>query len=233
MKPLNGKAYGSIPHLPKSRLGSGDHKCSEGEARIVCEKSRPNDVVICEEKLDGSNVSVAKIEGQIVPLIRAGYRASSSKWKQHHIFGDWVMKERYRFDSILGEGDRVCGEWLLQVHGTRYELPHEPFVIFDFFKNGKRLSYYDRNIVKGMGFVVPKLLSYGQAFSIEQAIESIKTSGHGAIDPVEGAVWRVEHGGDVQFLCKFVHHDKQDGTYLDREIWNTGLDNWFIRKIYG
>jgi hypothetical protein len=35
-KPLNAKAYGSIGHLPMSRLGPGDWSVHEGQARILC-----------------------------------------------------------------------------------------------------------------------------------------------------------------------------------------------------
>jgi hypothetical protein len=39
-KPLGQKAYGSIPHLPGSRLGPGEHCVHEGQARIYCLKPR-------------------------------------------------------------------------------------------------------------------------------------------------------------------------------------------------
>lgn len=34
-KPLGIKAYGSIPHLPGSRLGAGDHHLAIGQALIA------------------------------------------------------------------------------------------------------------------------------------------------------------------------------------------------------
>ncbi len=46
---------------------------------------------------------------------------------------------------------------------------------------------------------------------------------HGALDPVEGVVWRVEHRGKVDFLAKFVRPDKVDGLYLEKGapiVWN-------------
>lgn len=53
-KPLGYKAYGSIGHLPNSRLGSGDHCVSEGQARICTVKTRDKrDEVIVQEKVDG------------------------------------------------------------------------------------------------------------------------------------------------------------------------------------
>jgi hypothetical protein len=81
--------------------------------------------------------------------------------------------------------------------------------------------------------VVPKLLHEGSAFSVEMALEAIEVSGHGALDTVEGAVWRVERnelidpgrGGDrrwvVDYLCKYVRPDKVDGCYLPGINGNT------------
>jgi hypothetical protein len=90
-----------------SRLGPGDYHCHEGQARIATETLRDrHDRVIVTEKLDGSNVAVANVGGEIFPLTRA------------------------------------------------------------------------------------------------------------AIDPVEGAVWRVERRGKFDFMAKFVRHDKSDGKYL-------------------
>lgn len=232
MKPLGTKAYGSIPHLPGSRLGPGDHKCHEGQAKIATEKCRKGDVVVVQTKLDGSNVSVAKINGEIVPLIRAGYKASQSRWKQHHIFNDWVMKERFRFNELLKEGERVCGEWLLQAHGTKYNLRHEPFVVFDLMVGVERQPYLElEERVLPYGFTTPCVLSIGEPLSIEEAVKRLDRRYHGEMDEIEGAVWRVENNGVVDFLCKFVRHDKVDGKYLDKEVWNNGLDDWFKREI--
>src|SRR5690554_6471289 len=121
-KPLGHKAYGSIPHLPNSRLGPGDYSLNEGQARILTEKTRDrHDTVIVQEKLDGSNVAVANIDGQIVALTRAGYVATTSKFEQHHLFAHWVRERESLFAKLLKPGERLCGEWLAQAHGTRYD----------------------------------------------------------------------------------------------------------------
>src|SRR4051794_20850982 len=100
-KPLGCKAYGSICHLPGSRLGPGDHKLDDGMTRILTEKARDrHDVIIVQEKLDGSNVAVAKLAGQIIPIGRAGYPAVSSKYEQHRLFHDWVMRRPQRFEWL-------------------------------------------------------------------------------------------------------------------------------------
>lgn len=70
-KPLGGPAYGSIPHVPGSRLGFGDYHCAPGQARIALEQARDRqDVIWVTEKLDGSNCGVACLsDGLLTALI--------------------------------------------------------------------------------------------------------------------------------------------------------------------
>jgi RNA ligase len=236
-KPLGIKNYGSIAHLPNSRMGEGDHKISDGQARIATLKTRDrHDRVIVQEKLDGSNVGVALIDGVLCPLGRSGYLAADSPYEQHWRFAEWVFSQQDRFLAVLKEGERLCGEWLLQVHGTRYDLPHEPFVVFDLMRGSKRATYAEFSERIGLSnFVLPRLLHEGDAFSVERALDAITVSGHGALDTVEGAVWRVERnelidpgrGGDrrwvVDFLVKYVRPDKVDGCYLPGINGNTEM----------
>ena len=119
-KPLGIKAYGRIPHLPGSRRGPGDYGLDEAQARILTSKARDkHDTIIVQEKLDGSCVAIAKLAGQIVPLIRAGYLAMESHYEQHRMFAGWVFERWSLFETLLEEGERLCGEWLAQAHGTR------------------------------------------------------------------------------------------------------------------
>ena len=91
-KPLGRKAYGSIGHLPNSRLGPGDHNVDEGMAVICTKKVRDEfDRVIIQEKLDGSCCAVARLNGLIMPLNRAGWPAVSAHWHHHRMFHNWVM----------------------------------------------------------------------------------------------------------------------------------------------
>lgn len=232
MKPLEQKSYGSIPHLPGSRLGPAERHISGGQVVIATEKKRDkHDTIIVQEKLDGSNVSIAKVNDQILALGRSGYLASTSKYKQHQYFDLWVRSMYSTFYTMLEEGERICGEWLLMAHGTRYDLKGDPFIPFDIMTGMTRLPYeqfIDR--VEMFGLTPPKVLSIGDPFTIEQAISAISISGHGAIDEVEGAIWRVERKGEVDFLAKYVRHDKQDGKYFaerfGKETWNVDLNQW-------
>ncbi len=226
-KPLGQKSYGSIPHLPFSRLGIGDHHIEESQAKIATTTARDkNDLIIVQEKLDGSNCAVAKINNQIIALGRNGYLAESSPYAQHILFSKWVASETNRFHQLLNEGERICGEWLAQAHGTKYKLIHEPYVVFDLITKNERVTYHNFLLrVLPLGFVVPNLLHIGQPFSLEKALKKIEISGHGAIDEVEGVIYRVERNDKVDFLTKFVKHTKVDGKYLPElnngeTIWN-------------
>jgi len=228
-KPLGVKAYGSIPHLPGSRMGPGDHHVHDGQALICTVRARDrHDRVIVQEKLDGSCVAVARVGGRIVALTRAGYEAHTSPWEQHQIFEAWVWRDGYaRFDAALAEGERICGEWLAQAHGTRYKLTHDPFVPFDLVADGVRAPYeVFLARMTAAGFTTPRLIHDGAPVSIEDVVARLEPSGHGALDPVEGAVWRVERRGAVDFLAKFVRPDKIDGTYLPEVSGEPAMWNW-------
>jgi len=230
MKPLGHKAYGHIPHLQGSRMTPADKHCEIGQQNIATVKTRDkHDFILVQEKLDGSNCSVAKINDEIIALTRSGYLAETSPYIQHQYFAKWVQKNKNRFNAILENNERIVGEWLIQACGTRYNLQHEPFVVFDIMVKHERIIYeilYER--VKN-DFIIPKLIHKGTPISIDDVLTKLEPSGHGAIDMVEGAIWRVERKNKVDFLCKYVRPEKKDGIYLPEisgkeVIWNVNPD---------
>ncbi len=229
MKPLGIKNYGSIGHLPNSRMGSGDHHIEKGQAKIATvstkDKKGKKREVFVQEKLDGSNVGIARIGDRIFPLTRSGYVADTSKYLQHQEFHKWVLRQQDRWLKLLQDGERLCGEWLYQAHSTIYNLPHEPFVAFDLMVDSERLIY-DEFIkrISAVKIVAPHLIHRGEAISVNEAMNKLGKFGfHGAKDEVEGIVYRVEcienpnnrkEPRHIEFLCKYVRPDKKDGIYL-------------------
>ena len=226
-KPLNRKAYGSIGHLPSSRLGPGDWCVTEGQARICTEKARDkHDNVIVQEKLDGSCTAVALVNGEIIALSRAGYLANTSPYEQHHLFADWVEQNESRFRATLKEGERIVGEWLAQARGTIYDLSnHEPWSAFDIMQGGTRLIFYEFLDRIAGNFGNPSLLSIGEACSVLKAIRIHKMQ-HVPCDSIEGIVYRVERKGKVDFLAKWVRPDKVDGKHLPKVSGKEAVWNW-------
>src|SRR5205814_4196481 len=66
-----------------------------------------HDVIIMQEKLDGSNVAVARVSGQLVALGRAGYPAISSKYEQHRLFAAWVFERLEQFEFLDRKSTRL------------------------------------------------------------------------------------------------------------------------------
>lgn len=227
MKPLGRKNYGSIPHLSNSKLGEQDHFIDPGQERILTKKKRDrHDTIWVCEKYDGSNVGVAKKEGQIIPLTRGGYHATTSPYRQHHEFARWVESKTNLFYGLLNDGERITGEWLLQAHGLIYEISQEPIVFFDYFnKNNKR---YPFEVLKTMPLPLPRLLHTGDAISVDELLPILnqKTDAIRSTTDPEGMVYRVERKGQVDFLAKWVRPNFEAGKYcigIDDEeaTWNT------------
>jgi len=234
MKPLGYKSYGSIGHLPNSRLGPGDHCVPDGMAKICTIKPRDkHDVIIVQEKADGSCVSVANIDGVLVSLGRAGHPAVSSPYLQHRYFAQWVIENHDRF-SFLQPGERVCGEWLAQAHGIRYNVTDAPFLAFDLFLDKDTRAVY-KDFVSRTDPFLPRanLIHCGaSSLAVEDAMILLgENGGHEALDKPEGLVYRVERhlpkaGCKVDFLAKYVRSDHVSGKYLpglnpgQEEVWN-------------
>lgn len=223
-KPLERKAYGSIGHLPISKIGQGDKRVHFGQALICLEKFRDkHDELVVQEKLDGSCVAVAKHKGELVFMTRAGYAAHTSPHRQHHLFAQWAQANRERFFKMLNEGERAVGEWLAQAHGTRYNLTHEPFVLFDLITGTTRTSF-DEFQRRAENFIQPRLIHRGGPLGLHHVAEAITTSGHGA-ELTEGVVYRIYRQGKIDFLAKFVRPDFPTGKYLfgvtgHEDVWN-------------
>lgn len=235
-KPLKLKGYGSIPHLPNSRLGEGDHSISQGQADIVTKKTPDKHwKIIVTEKIDGSNTSICKVDNKIYALGRAGYTAQSSPYVQHQYFAHWVREREEYFNKILNNGERIVGEWCSQVHSTRYNLDSEPWFPFDYFtKDNKRINFDNfceivDDKLSELNLKRPYVISM-DCISTEEVMKLLGKCGfHNALiqDGPEGAVWRAEYKNEFNFICKYVRWNKPSGKYLPEinpeikePIWN-------------
>lgn len=233
IKPLGGKAYGSIPHLPGSKFGNRDDKGIDIKtANYFLRNPGKKNLILVTEKLDGTCVSVAKIDGEIIPLIRAGYKAETSRWVQHHLFAQWVCENKGKFE-YLKNNERICGEWLAMAHGTIYDLDgRDPFVPFDLFSGLTRKPYQDLiDYCDDNGLSYAPLLYYGyeHGCDIETALKHLGDHGYyGAVDIAEGCVWRWERSNGIIGMAKYVRPEKEIGKYLEGvtgndPIWNINI----------
>lgn len=210
-------------------MGPADHACHAGQQRIATEQVRDkHDVVIVMEKLDGSNVGIARVGDDIFALGRAGYLAQTSKYEQHQLFADWVREREDLWRRVLVPGQRLVGEWMAQAHGTRYTLPFGPFAAFDLMEGEARRPFSELlACCHAFSVPMPKLLHIGGPLSIEAAMAMHGDGHHGCLDKPEGAVWRVERRGQFDFMVKWVRPDKVDGKYLPEVSNAAPVWNWW------
>ncbi|MGA2434772.1 MAG: RNA ligase family protein [Bryobacteraceae bacterium] len=227
------KNYGSIPHLSTSKLTQqADKKISLGQELIITKKTRDwKDLIIVTEKLDGSNVGIIKKDDKLIAITRTGYPAISSPYKQHILFDNYLQQNCDKF-NWLPEGYRICGEFMIQAHGTIYDISkvEDIFVSFDIFDEyNNRILYI--NFIKfcfKYGISTVPLLHIGQPITIDRVLKILDKGHYGYPENPEGFVCRVERDNQVDFLAKWVRADKEDGKYLKgEEIWNKGIERWF------
>jgi hypothetical protein len=210
------RLYAKIPHLPGSRTGPGDRHVDTAVAERCTLRASPADHVVVQEKLDGSCVVVVRRGGGIAAFGRDGGVCAESRNEGRRAFAAWVRANEDRFTS-LAEGERLVCEWLAVAHGTRYALPHEPVVLLDRFDAGEARATVAAlaDTAAATGLPIPHVLHQGGAIGVEDALALLGVHGfHGALDPAEGMVWRVETGGRVVAVAKYVRHGKVDGAYL-------------------
>ncbi len=221
-RPLGRRAYGSIPHLPGSER-SGDRLLPPTQARWLTERPPRDGDLTIEEKLDGSCVAVAHEDGRLHALGREGRLASSSANEARRLFAAWVDPARFEW---LQEGERVVGEWLALAHGTRYDLPHEPFVAFDVMRGSARLpraEWVDR--ARAAGLTLPFTV-HRSAIGVDEALARLGNGGHGAVESPEGVVYRLERSTAPTLVAKVVRRGKVAGALLPENSGRPAIWNW-------
>jgi len=219
------KLYGKIPHLPGSRLGPSDRTADAALAARCVGPGRDGDRVIVSEKLDGSCVAIVRETGGLVAYGRDGVPCAASRNDGRRAFAAWLAARAAR--DGLDVGERLVCEWMALAHGTRYALPHGPAVAIDGFGAERWTLDEVRRRAAAMGLPVARILHDGDALPVADALTRLGEHGHhGALDPAEGVVYRIERAGRVIGLAKHVRADKLDGCYLADEtggahVWNT------------
>jgi hypothetical protein len=238
-RPLGHRAYVKIPHLPGSRMNGTDHRAPSELARWCTHEARVGDEVVVQEKLDGSCVAVALKHGAVLALGREGFLAAEGENPGRQMFARWVATNEARFRDVLHEGEWLVGEWLALAHSTRYALTHEPLVVFDLCTPSEkgtqnlgaaRFTCWSSTVTGarlGGRFVRPHVVHCGPAVRLEVVDALLGEHGfHGAVDRVEGAMWRVERGDELVLRAKYVRPKKVDGALLPENSGKAAVWNW-------
>lgn len=217
-------AYGSIGHLPNSRLGEGDHSIDPAQAAI-CTDGRPGLDVYVQTKLDGACVAVYRDDDILYPITRNGYDCAMSNFEHHRMFARWAAIHYDQIMDTIDPGQKLVGEWLALAHGTIYSgLTDETvFRPFDIFTGKIRIGIQELYYRLGHGMMFPPDC-IDKAMQPEVAMAQLNDSG---ADEPEGVVYKVYRLNAHAFSAKWVQPNKIDGKYLKNEdgtihepVWN-------------
>lgn len=224
------KSASTIGHIKGSRMDPSDFLLPVSAQKIITRKERYKNLrVYVQEMMDGTSVSIALVDGKILPLLKSGALANTSPTLEHQYFYDWAMDNKDRFHHILCEGERICGVWLLKAHGTHYRLIHEPFMAYELIKDNRRLINRIFELRLQGEFQLPSQQCWPQ--TPEEASHHFTALGHhGATEQIEGFIWRCENveAEQVEFLAQYVFPSKIKDKYLikknglDVNPWNDG-----------
>jgi hypothetical protein len=239
-KPQKGKvipkSFAAVQHLPGSKMIDAEDKLLGAEqVKWLTQRRRTNaDMVIVTEKVDGMNAAVLRCNGLLYPLIRKGYDCRANPMPWINDFANYVENNAPRFLSVLEEGERLCGEWMVKTHTLSYKLPHEPFIAFDIIKDADRLPYlsFRERAING-SFIVAGLIHLGEAISPEIALQLLGTGYHGVIGAPEGVVYRYEDAKH-RYICsgKYVSNPLLGNDELFRTNENL-FNRWKKYKMQG
>ena len=214
--------YGNIKHLTGSRMkDSGDTLMEEAIQPFFTQQLQfsKRDKLYVTEKIDGANVGVLKRSGKLYPLMRKGYDVRTSEYSFIRQFAEFVADNTARFDALLANDERVCGEWMIKTHSLFYKLPHEPFVVFDIIKSEakqKRPSFSEIIERCGhQGFPTVGLVWTGGAIPIDEALQKLGGGFHGCLSAPEGLVYRYERDGTFEMSAKYVSNLSVGGDYMN------------------
>ena len=97
---------------------------------LVCNPFRP---AIVEEKVDGANLGIRIIDGEILVQNRSHY-ISSAEHPQFHRIQPWIEEHRSTLEGILGSENLILyGEWCVARHSILYDRLPDIFVAYDLY----------------------------------------------------------------------------------------------------
>ncbi len=183
--------------------------------------------VIIEEKLDGANIGLSIVEGEIRIQNRGQYVPQPFDG-QYAKLDAWLQVHRHGILDTLEDHCILFGEWCAASHSIAYDSLPGLFLAFDIYDRqaGSFWTVADRNLLASHARlpVVPEIAR--GLFTLEEVISLVTESKSCFTDaPLEGVVLRREEGRELDRRAKVVRADfvqTIDDHWRSRKIvWNT------------
>ena len=203
--------YPRTPHLFGSKGTDDDKHLNEKDSNaFIADES-----LIVEEKIDGTNVGIHFLDGELVLQCR-GHLITEGMHPQYDLFKQWAAVKRHVLEECLGEQFILFGEWVYARHSVFYRRLSHYFFEFDIYdKQAKAfLDLKQRlSILAGTGIETVPVVHQGilaktdlqSLIGPSQFDSQFETPmSHQADNLMEGLYLRTEADGMVTGRAKFV-----------------------------
>mgnify|MGYP002789410430 CR=1 FL=1 len=210
-------------HLPwKPNTVRGDLVASENEAAVIFE----NPHTYAQEKVDGANSGMALVNGEPIIrnrdyILRKGFMKDTPAKKQFASIWGWFYDHRDNFEKLndlLGSVS-VYGEWMVQIHGMKYESLPDWFLAFDVYDYEAR-QFVDPKLgmaaLQKAGFSVVPTLRVGIS-SYEELENLANENSFFTNHPREGVYVKVSDGKWQTDRFKMVRQGFVQGGLFDNK----------------
>jgi atypical dual specificity phosphatase len=187
--------------------------------------SRP---VVVEEKVDGANVGISVVDGQLVVQNRSHF-VNEETSEQFRPLGEWLRAHSAELWTIFEAHPRyvLYGEWLHVKHSIHYTRLPDRFMLFDILDGatGKFLDAAAIAALIGDTTLVRTRVMFQGRTTLKDLVALASTAKSDFYDgPVEGIYVRTEEAGWVVQRGKIVRADFLEAHGPDGEVvhWTAG-----------
>lgn len=220
------KKYPRTPHIESSNLQKGDYDLSQIPFSYLKDK-----YLVIEEKIDGSNVGISFIDGELKLQNRSHYLQGGYKERQYDLFKVWANSLKEELYKIIGERYIIYGEWMYAKHNIFYDqLPHY-FIEFDIYDKLEE-KFLDtekrKQILKNSPIISVPVLKEGKFKSLDEIIDLMGNS-HFISNKY------VEHYQDINIKNKdpLTSTNLMEGLYIKVESEGEVKERFkFVRKTF-
>ena len=229
------------PHLALPLLTTSqtrdDLVLGKGEASALI--SNPS--LTIEEKVDGANLGISLIDGEI-RFQKRGHWVVPASEEQFAKLESWASQHKHAILRILANGNRILfGEWLSSQHSVHYDSLPDWFLAFDVYEisTASFLSVTRRDeLLKGSGINAVRTVHKGPMASMDQLVDlvlNLETLYCRKGVSAEGVYLRVDEEGKLKRRAKLVHPSfrqtiEDDGHWSAKRIVHNVVrpDLWVV-----
>ncbi|RYH15957.1 AAA family ATPase [archaeon] len=155
---------------------------------------KTEELFVVEEKVDGANMGISIVEGQIRVQNRSHY-ISSQYHAQFELLDQWLAKHATElYEVLIPDKHILYGEWVYATHSVYYNGLEDWFIAYDLFDVEQQCFWSRDRLVQLLAptsIKVVKVLYEGYFRSIEEITALVRGSSYYGDSPREGIVIRL------------------------------------------